>query len=93
MPPGTDWINYLNGLLLLLLAVRAGWGWVFGREYADQDHAKELARHSQEIDRQRDRTHDIAAVASRQQLAIAVLEERMASLERRADSLEDWRHG
>ncbi len=75
-----EWLNIVNGLLLLALTVRAFWGWIFKREHADSDHARQIEENAEELLRQRDRAHDLAAELGRLTLQVGRLEERVEGL-------------
>ncbi len=75
-----EWLNIVNGLLLLALTIRAFWGWIFSREHADADHARHIAEAQHEIRRLRERAHDLATEISKLKIQVGVLEERVESV-------------
>jgi len=66
-----DWKAWLELGLLVAVTLLALGRWVFGREASDQNH-------STEIDRLRERLHNLAHELSTLKIQVAVLEDRVA---------------
>lgn len=65
----TDWLGLVNGLMLAALTIRMFWGWVFGREYTEQNLASRMGQVEKRIDAIDDlctqHDKDLAVVQSR----------------------------
>lgn len=87
-----DWKAWLDLILLVAVTLLAVGRWIFGRETSDQNHTTEIARLRQDIDRVRERTHELATALHRGGLQMAALEERQIALRERLERLEGRRH-